>query len=165
MELLKLLSANELVAQAVSFLILLGILRIFLWKRFLKILDDRKKTIARELSGIESAKQDVAAMKADYESHLSKISEEAREKLEQAQEEGRAAAEAIKKKAEEESQKFFDNAKNSIRVEVANAREELKDQIVAISIEVAEKVIEEKLTEETDKKLAEKFLKEIESKK
>ena len=107
MELLKLLSANELVAQAVSFLILLGILRIFLWKRFLKILDDRKKTIARELSGIESAKQDVAAMKADYESHLSKISEEAREKLEQAQEEGRAAAEAIKKRRKRRARSFL----------------------------------------------------------
>jgi len=163
MELLKLLSANELVAQAVSFLILLGALRIFLWKRFLKILDDRKKTIARELDGIETAKQDVAAMKADYESHLSKISEEAREKLEQAQGEARAAAEAIKKKAEEESQRFFDDAKTSIAVEVAKAREELKDQIVALSVEVAEKVIEERLTEDTDRKLAEKFLKEIES--
>lgn len=165
MELLKLLSANELVAQAVSFLMLLAILRIFLWKRFLKILDDRKRGIALELNGIESARQDVAAMKADYESHLSRINEEAREKLGQAQEEGRAAAEAIKKKAEEESQKFFENAKANIAIEIANAREGLKDKIVEISVEVAEKVIEERLTEETDKKLAEKFLKEIESNK
>jgi F-type H+-transporting ATPase subunit b len=165
MELLKLLSANELVAQVISFLILLGILRIFLWKRFLKILDDRKRRIARELVDIESAKQDVAAMKADYESHLSKISEEAREKLEQAEEEARAAALAIKKKAEEESQRFFENAKSNIAIELSKAREELKDQVVDISVEVAGKVIEERLSEETDRKLAEKFLKEIESNK
>jgi F-type H+-transporting ATPase subunit b len=160
-ELFKLLIFNEIVAQSICFLVLVGILRIFLWKKFLKILDDRRQTIARELNGIEEAKRDVAAMRTDYESRLSKINEEAREKLEQAQEEGRAAAEAVKKNAEEESRRFFDKAKNSISVEIANAREELKDQIVAISVEVAEKVIEERLTEDTDRKLAQKFLREI----
>lgn len=163
MELFRLLSANEMVAQAVSFLILLGILRLFLWKRFLKVLDNRKKTIADELAGIESAKRDAASMKSNYEAHLAKISEEAREKMAKAEEEARSLADAIRNKAEAESQKFFENAKTSIAIEVSKAREDLKDQIVQISVEVAEKVIEEKLSEDTDKKLAEKFLKEIEA--
>lgn len=165
MELLKLLSANEVVAQAVSFLILLGLLRFLLWKKFLAVLDNRKKTIAKELSNIESAKQDAAKIKADYEAHLANINEEAREKIENAVSQARATGEAIKKKAEEESQKFFENAKDGIRVELANAREELKDQIVELSIEVAEKVIEEKLEVATDRKIAEDFLRRIESKK
>ncbi len=165
MELLKLLSANEVVAQAVSFLILLGLLRFLLWKKFLGVLDNRKNTIAAELSNIESAKRDAAKLRCDYEQHLANINEEAREKIEDAVNEARAAAEAIKRKAGEESRKFFENAKDEIRVELANAREELKNQIVELSIEVAEKVIEEKLEEGTDRKIAEDFLRRIESKK
>ncbi len=49
MELLKLLSTNEIVAQVLSFLILLFLLRKFAWKKILKILDERKEKIALEL--------------------------------------------------------------------------------------------------------------------
>ena len=46
--------------------------------------------------------------------------------------------------------------------EVAKAKEELKDQIVNLAVDVAGKVIEERLTVEDDKKIAEHFLEEIE---
>jgi len=52
MELLKLLSANEIVAQIISFLLVFTLLRIFVWKHFLKILDDRRDRIASELKVI-----------------------------------------------------------------------------------------------------------------
>ena len=55
MEILKLLSANEIVAQILSFLLLLAILRIFAWKRLLKLLDDRRESIALEFRKIEDA--------------------------------------------------------------------------------------------------------------
>jgi len=84
MEILKLLNANELVAQVISFLILLAILRAFVWKRFLKILDDRRENIVSELKGIEDAKSYVAKIRSDHEGRLAKIETEAREKIREA---------------------------------------------------------------------------------
>jgi F0F1-type ATP synthase membrane subunit b/b' len=44
------------------------------------------------------------------------------------------------------------------------SREELKDDIVDLTIRVAENVIQEKLSEESDRRLVEDFLKGIEKK-
>jgi F0F1-type ATP synthase membrane subunit b/b' len=56
MELLKLLSGSEIVAQIISFLVLLFILRIFLWDKVLKVLDNRRERIASEFKQIEDTK-------------------------------------------------------------------------------------------------------------
>jgi F-type H+-transporting ATPase subunit b len=70
MELLKLLSAPELIAQIISFLILFFILRAFAWKKFLNILDQRKERIAAEFNKIESAKAQLEKLKQEYEGKL-----------------------------------------------------------------------------------------------
>ena len=70
MELLKLLSASELVAQIVSFLILFFLLRALMWKRILGVLDERKNRIATELQNIDDTKGTVEKLKADFETKL-----------------------------------------------------------------------------------------------
>ncbi len=160
MELLKLLSANEIVAQVISFLLLLFILRKFLWKKFLKVLDDRRERIAQDLKRIEETRLEVEAIKADYNKRLGEIDETLRLKTEEAIAEGRRIAEELREGAEEDAKRFTEAAKAAIKDELAKAREELKGEIVDITINIAEKVIEEKLTEAGDRRLVEEFLKE-----
>ncbi len=164
MELLKLLSANEIVAQVFCFLLLLFILRVVLWKRFLKVLDDRKERIVSELRSIEAAKMAVEEMKSSYETKVSEIEEEARAKIQEAVNNGKRIADEIKQKAEKYGEKILENAKDNIRTELAKAKEELKDKIVDLTISVAEKVIQEKLSGIEEKRLVEDFLKGIEPK-
>ena len=84
MELLKLLDGSQIVAQIISFLVLFFILRSLVWKRFLKVLDDRKERLATEFKGIEDAKSEAAKLKAYYEEHLDHIDQLAKAKLEEA---------------------------------------------------------------------------------
>ena len=65
MGLLELISANEVVAQVISFLILLFLLRIFAWKKILKLLDESKEKILGEFKKIEDTKAEVSGLKAD----------------------------------------------------------------------------------------------------
>lgn len=164
MELLKLLSANEIVAQVICFLLLLFILRVVLWKRFLKVLDDRKERIVSEFRSIEAAKLAVEEMKSSYETKVNEIEEEARAKIQEAVNNGKRIAEEIKQRAEKYGEKILENAKDNIRTELAKAKEELKYKIVDLTISVAEKVIQERLSGEEEKKLVEDFLKGIEPK-
>ena len=161
MELLKLLSANEIIAQIACFLILLAILRVFLWDRFLKVLDDRRERISSETKAIEAAKSDMERLRATYEGKVSIIEEEARARIQEAINEGRRIADEIKSKAEAQGERILDNAKENIRIELAKAREGLKDEIVDLVIEVAEKVLEEKLSGTEEKKFVEDFLERI----
>ena len=164
MELLKLLSANEIIAQIACFLILLAILRVFLWKRFLKVLDDRRERISSEIRSIETAKSEMEKLRAAYEGKVGIIEEEARARIQEAVSEGRRIAEEIKTRAEAQGEKILDNAKENIKIELSKAREGLKDEIVDLVIGVAEKVLEEKLSGEEEKRLVEDFLKGIEHK-
>lgn len=161
MELLKLLSASQLVAQTISFIILLIVLRIFLWERFLKILDDRKERVAAEFKKIENAKSEIAALKEDYEKKISKIEDTAKIRMQQAVEEGRRMANAIEDNARTGARKVVEGAKDAIKEELSKAREEMKYEIVDLTIKVAEKVIQAKLTTNEDKKIVEDFLNEV----
>ena len=164
MELLKLLSASELVAQIITFLLLLGLLRVFFWRRILKILDDRKARIASEFKNIEEAKKEIAGLKSDYETKLSSIEEIAKAKLREAEALSLAAASQIKKEASLAAEKIIDSANADIKYELAKARDELKNQIVELTINAAEGLIGEKLNRENDKKLVEEFIKELDKK-
>ena len=161
MEFLKLLSTNEIIAQVISFLLLLFLLRIFAWKKLLKLLDDRKEKIASEFKSIDDAKLEISKLKTDYEARISNIEETAKVKIEQALENGRKITEEVREKAHEEAQGIINSAKKDIKYELEKAKEELKDKIIDLTISAAEMVIQEKLTAEDDKKIVKDFLEKV----
>ena len=165
MELLKLLSTSELFAQVVSFLLLLFLLRVFAWKRLLKLLDDRRERISSEFKKIDEAKSEVEKLRESYEARLVSISEEAREKILEAVNEGRRQAEELRQNALSEGQALIARARDDVKAEILKAEEKLKNRIVNLTIDAAEKVRQEKLSEGQDRKLIEAFLKELETEK
>ena len=157
------LSANEIIAQVLSFFLLLFLLKIFAWKKILGLLDQRKEKISSELGEIENAKLEIAQLKADYESKISLISEEAKVKINEAIQEAKEINAQMRKKAHEEAQNIITDARNQVKYEVSKAQEQLKDQIVDIALGAAKIVIQDNLTGEGDRKIVEAFIKEIES--
>ena len=163
MELLKLLSGSQILAQAISFLILLFVMRIFVWKKFLKILDDRKARIASELKSIDQARLEVAKVMGEYEKKLGSIDSAAKARIEEAVAEGERIAKEIIERAHFEAEKTGIDSRAMIEDEIKKAREDLRKDIVDITIAVAEKVIAEKLTEAGDRRLVEDFIKSTET--
>ncbi|MDP2921292.1 MAG: F0F1 ATP synthase subunit B [Candidatus Omnitrophota bacterium] len=158
MELLKLLSANEIIAQVVNFLLLLIVLRIFLWRRVLKLLDERREKIRSQLEGIESAKKEAKRMRDDYQKELNAVETIKKLKIQEGIEEARKEADEIKREALLNAQRIMDSAESDIKQEIAKAREGLKDEIIDLTIRGVENVVGEKLTEEGDRKLVKDFL-------
>jgi len=158
MGLLDMLSTNEIIAQVLGFLMLLFLLRIFAWKKLLGLLDERKARIASEFKKIDDAKAEVEKLKSDYASKLDEIEEAANLKINEAAAEGKRITEEIRKKAHEEAQDIINSAKKNITYELSKAKEQLKDEIVGLTIKATESIINEKFTGEKDKKLVEDFL-------
>ena len=161
MELLKMLSANEIVAQIINFLLLMFLLRIFLWKRVLRLLDERKQRIASEFENIKNSKESLEKLRTEYEAKLSSIDDTARIKILEAVDKGNLIVEQVTEEAHLEAIKIIDSAKRDIKYEILKAKDQLKDQIVEHTMKAAQDVIKEKLTTEEDKKIIEGFLKEI----
>ena len=158
MELLKLLSTNELIAQIIGFLILLVLLRAFAWKKILGALDKRKEQIASGFQEIEEAKADIERMRLDYDAKLSSIEQAAKHKIHEAVNESKVILEDARKNAHIQAQEIIDNAKSSIKYELAKAKDDLKNEIIELTIKASENVIKEKLTEKGDRVLVQEFL-------
>lgn len=162
MELLKMLSGSEILAQILSFFLLLFLLRQFAWKKILGLLDQRKEKISTQLGEIEDAKLEIVRLKADYESKISNIASQAQEKINQAVEQAKIVTVQMRKKAHEEAQDIITDARQQVKYEVTKVQEQLKERIVDIALGAARTVIQEKLTEDGDRKIVEDFIQEIE---
>lgn len=161
MELLKMLSANEIFAQILSFFLLLFLLKIFVWKKILGVLDQRKEKISSQLGEIENTKLEMAKLKTDYASKLAAIHEQARIIIKEAVEEGREINAQTRKKAHEEAQDIITDARRQVKYEVSKVQQQLKEKIVDIALGAARTVIQEKLTGEGDRKIVEDFIQEM----
>ena len=155
------LSASEIAAQIIGFLLLLLLLRIFAWKKILGLLDERKARIASEFKNIEDTKNELSRLNSEYAAKMAKIEEAANRKIQEAIAEGRKITDEVRKKAHEEAQDIINNAKENIRHELSRAKEELKEQVIDLSIKATEAVIREKLTGEDDRKIINEFLEQI----
>lgn len=158
MEILKLLSASEIAAHIVSFLILLWIMKTFLWKRLLGIIDKRRERIASELKSIEAAREAVDSMTADYEAKLKVIDETAKSRIREAIAEAERMILDMKKAAHVEAKKIIDEARANVRYEAARATEEVRGRIIDIVMRATERVIEERISTEDDRKIVNDFL-------
>jgi len=161
MELLKMLSASEILAQVLSFFLLLFLLRIFAWKKILGLLDQRKEKISSQLGEIENTKLQISRLKNDYELKISNIADEAQVKINQAVEQAKIITGQMRKKAHEEAQDIILDARTQVKYEVSKVQEQLKEKIVDIALGAASSLIQEKLTGDGDRKIVEDFIREV----
>ena len=151
----------ELVVQLTGFLLAFGILARLFWRPILLALDERRARIAAEFRGIGEAKAEMEKLKKEYHQHLERIEEEARAKIQQAIADGRRIGMEIEEEARAHARAALEKTKEAVALEVAKARVELKEQVVDLAIQVSHKVLQKHLDEETDQRMIEAFIQEI----
>src|SRR6185436_6262591 len=90
---------GEVFVQLIAFIIVFWTLKALAWKPLLQSLAARRERIQDDFQKIEKARKEIEALKVEYQSHLQKIDDEARGKIQQAIEEGRRMAREISEKA------------------------------------------------------------------
>ena len=156
------LDLQQIVSQAVSFILLVLILRRFAWKPLLAMLDGRRAHIEEQLRQVAHSKAEMARLQAEYAQHLAKIDEEARAKIQQAILEGKRIALEIQEQARAQGHAIMTKSRETIELELAKAKVTLRDQVVAMTMEAVERVLDQKLDAKTDRQLVERALSELE---
>jgi F-type H+-transporting ATPase subunit b len=154
------LEIQQILTQALGFLILLFILKKIAWKPLLSLLDERREKISSEFQAIEHTKSELSRLEQDYKARLADIDAQARQRIQEAISEGQRISVEIQEKAREESKNILNKAKENIELEVAKARVELRNQVAVLAIKTAEKLIKVELTEERHKRLVTEFIDE-----
>ena len=136
----------------ITFLILLFLLRKFAWRPILGAVSEREEGIKNALASAENARKEMENLQADNE----RILQEARAEREAMLKEAREIREQTIAKAETEAQdkasKIIEKAQAAIESEKKAAMAELKSHVAGLSIEIAEKVVQDELSNK-DKQL------------
>jgi F-type H+-transporting ATPase subunit b len=153
---------QQLLTHALGFLITLWILKKYAWKPLLALMEERRNKIVDEFKEIDSEKDRVAQLTAEYEGKLRDIETERRARLVEAVDEGKKVAAEIKATAQQEVKDLHAKAKADLERDVDKAKVQLRDEMVAITMTAAEKVIKEKLDDAKNRELIGKYIEELE---
>lgn len=138
------------------------ILRKFAWKPILSAIKERDELIKGSLASAEKARKEMLKLQSDNEAILQKARQEREGILKEAREIRDKLISEAKARATEEAEKLMEKAKAGIEREKAIALSEIRDKVAGLSIEIAEKILREKLkvTGEHDK-IIDSYLNEI----
>lgn len=146
----------------VSFSLVMYILAKFAWKPIMKGIHQRENTIEKALEAANEAKKEMLQLKAGNEQLLRDAKEERDALMRDARKMKEAILEEARAKANEESARILENARENIQFEKMAAINELKNQIATISIDIAEKIIGKELENKNQQQeLTEKLLKDV----
>lgn len=155
------LHIQEILTQALSFILLVVLLKKFAWKPILATLDERKDRIQQGFDEIETRQAALAKTQAEYEQRLERIEEEARVKLQEAANDGKKMAAELREKAREDANQILVKAKQDITLEAEKAQIELRNKLADMVMLVSEKVIKSEMNDARQKQLVNQFLLEL----
>ena len=147
----------------ITFLLLFFVLAKYAWKPLIKMLDDREGMIRSSLDDAEKAKLELERLNKESEAITAKARSEAQAILA----ESKTVAEKVKEdtiaKAKEQAIKISDDAQKQIQVEKDKAITDIKQEVVNLTLSVAEKLINKNLNDADNKSLIEESLKKVKS--
>ncbi len=159
MEALEKLGINPvfLLSQLINISVLALALYFLLWKRALKVFDERKQRIAQGLEDAEQARRDRERAQAEYEERIQQAERERREILARAAEEGERAKAEVLAQARAQAERIVAEGKEAVERERRQMLADLRGQIAALSIAAANKLIGEALDEQRQRRLIDEF--------
>ena len=129
----------------VSFVILYFILEKYAWKPILGAVNDREKSIKDALSAAEKAKEEMANLKSDNEKILNEAKLQREALLKDARDIKSKIISDAQNEATEKANKLIEAAKTAIDNEKSAAMKELKNTVVDLSLNIAEKLLSKEL--------------------
>jgi len=133
--------------MTLAFLIVLFVLAKYAWKPILASLKEREDSIENALQAAEEAKKEMAALQAKNEELLKQAREERDAMLTDARKIKEQIIGEAREKAGKEASIIVENAREQINSEKQAALVELKNLIATYSIQIAEKVLEQELSD------------------
>jgi F-type H+-transporting ATPase subunit b len=131
--------------MTVTFSIVLWLLSKYAWKPILKSIREREDSINNALNAADDARKQMDALKTDNEKLLAEARKERDRLLKEASEMKDSIIAQAKKSADDEARRLIANANDAIEKAKINAMNELKSQVAVLSVDMAEKILRNKM--------------------
>ncbi len=143
---------GTVVWASIAFLVVLFVLRRFAWGPILAALDEREQSIAGALNEADKVRKEMAELAASNENELKEARAERDRMMREAREMADSLVADAKNKAREAADKEVASAKDAIAIERKAAVAELKAEVGNLSLDIAERLLREKLESSDEQK-------------
>ena len=154
------LSLGTILAQMLNFFILVWLLARFAYKPLLAMMTERKERIAKDLEAAEQARAEAEGFKADYAAQIANARIEAQQIVQEAENTTREQLSTAREQIEQEKNR----ARQDIAIERDRAMNSLRNEVVSLSVAMAGKVVAKDMNSETNTKLIEDAIRQLDSK-
>lgn len=150
-----------MVAQVLNFLILAAILRALAYKPVARMLQQRSDKIRETIDKADADRKAAEETLRQYKSQLADAQRRAQEIVDKAEITARQQRDALVAETKKEIDRMKQNAQAEIENERNRAFEQMKAEIVSLSLAAAEKIVAKNLTSKENDKLVSDFISDL----
>ena len=145
-----------------AFLVVFVVLAIYGFPAIINMVEKRKKYIDESLSKAHEASERLENIRQEGEAMLQEAREQQAKIMQEAADTRDAIVEKAQEKAREEGARLLAEARQQIESEKQNAIRDIRAQVAVLSVQIAEKVLREKLSDHSQQmQLIDKLLDEV----
>lgn len=158
------LTLGTILAQMLNFFILVWILARFAYKPLVSMMQERKERISKDLADAQAARNEAEQFKADYAAQIANARQEAQQIVEKAVQQAEATTREQLAAAREQIEREKERARQDIVNECDRAMNNLRNEVISLSVAMATKVVAKDMDSETNTKLIEDAIAKLDSK-
>lgn len=158
------LTLGTILAQMLNFFILVWILARFAYKPLVSMMQERKERIAKDLADAQAARNEAEQFKADYAAQIANARQEAQQIVEKTVQQAEATTREQLAAAREQIEREKERARQDIVNERDRAMNNLRNEVISLSVAMATKVVAKDMDSETNTKLIEDAIAKLDSK-
>lgn len=148
---------SQLCATAVLFFLMYRLA----WKPVKKILDQRSEYEHSRLKEAEALKAENEKLNAQARETIIEANRTAEEIVKSAREEGQTVRDELVEQGREQTRQMMENAQRDLELQRSRMMEEMHDEIVDAALSATEKMLQSKLSAESDKTDIDSFVREV----
>lgn len=156
---------STMVWNILNFLVLLWLLKRYLYGPLTEMLDKRHQKIENDLDHAREEREEAEKLKKEYEAELQQAREKAQEIVEEAENRGEERAQEIIDEAREEAQRIKERSREEIEQAKEEAVDQLRNEVASISLMAASKFMKEKLDQQRHQELINQYIENLDEKK
>ncbi len=150
-----------MVATVINFIIFFLIIKKFFYEKVKDIMAKRQEAVTSEISEAEKKNQLANELKEKYEAQVADIREQERTIIREANIEGQHQQQEIIARSKEEAKAIIDRAMAEIDLEKNKALNEVKSNIVELSLFATEKVIKQSVDKKQHEVMVKSFIESV----
>ena len=148
-------------AQAISFLVLLFLLIKFMYKPIGSMLEQRQQQVKNQIANAEEQREHAESLRQLYEGHLANIAEEARAKMDQMSKDAEVHRQRLISDAQAVIHENEQRHQAQLVLEREQLRRELRNEMSEIAVMAATKVLRTQLTPTLQSAIIDQVIRDI----